>query len=90
MYENDAMQCKAIDPNAEAIGFFKKYVQAKAEFDEACRAVQNAQNRREVAAKALTEINQRVMETAQRAMNDPTMPEPAQIGNTVTYQSNRF
>jgi hypothetical protein len=90
MYENDAMQCKSIDPNAEAISFFKKYVQAKAEYDEACRALQNAQSRREVAAKSLAEINQRVMDTAQKAMNDPTMPEPQPCTQPQQFQSSRF
>jgi hypothetical protein len=65
-----------MDPQSDAIRFFTEYANAKFEYDEACRNLERAKMMREGAAKKLKEINQRVMDLAKRALNDPTQPQP--------------
>lgn len=67
---------KQADPREDGVRFFSEYVNAKVDYDEACREFQRALTQKERAAKKLAEINQRVQDIAARALNDPTEPQP--------------
>jgi hypothetical protein len=79
-YQEDA--CKPPAEN-EAFIFFRAYVDSKNEFDEACRNLAAAQQRKSLAEKHLGELNQRVMDIAQSAFQDPTVPQCASANSPI-------